>query len=142
VVRRPEILDRVEELQLAGGDAHRAWDHMIHTVRAVMSTERADRGRRKHGRACAAEWAAVPSSFLSGHVTMVLVAGLEVVRLLRLPGDHRALVSAATAELAERMGEVKWLDRPRDEDRQAMRPASRVPESVMGPSPRVLGELG
>jgi hypothetical protein len=35
---------------------------------------------------------------------------LEAVRLLRLPGDHRALVSAETAELAERMGEVKRLD--------------------------------
>jgi hypothetical protein len=32
------------------------------------------------------------------------------VRLLRLPGDRRAMVDAETAELGERMGEFKRLE--------------------------------
>ena len=46
---------------------------------------------------------------------------LEVVQLLRLPGDRRALVDAETAELGERMGELLRLDAKPDPGRPVMR---------------------
>jgi hypothetical protein len=47
---------------------------------------------------------------------------MVLVLLLDLPGRHRALVSAETADLLVRMGRAKRLDRPAG-DRQAMREA-------------------
>jgi hypothetical protein len=54
---------------------------------------------------------------------------VEVVRLLRFPGDCRALVSEATAALGERMGEMKRLDVVPDASRPAMR---QSPSAALG----------
>jgi hypothetical protein len=54
---------------------------------------------------------------------------LECVRLLRLPGDCRALVSAEVAALGERMGEFKRLDSPADPYRVMRYVASNSPPS-------------
>ena len=54
-------------------------------------------------------------------VIMVTVTRLEVVRLLRLPGDCRALVPREVTELGERMGELRRLDRPQDPARPPLR---------------------
>jgi hypothetical protein len=63
------------------------------------------------------------------------VVRLEVVRLLRLPGDARALVTSETAELLQAMGEGKRLDLPPDPDREPMRPhpGSRPMHRVVDP---------
>jgi hypothetical protein len=47
------------------------------------------------------------------------------VRLLRLPGDHRALVDEQTAELGVRMGELKRLNGPARPDLSAPVPSAR-----------------
>lgn len=46
---------------------------------------------------------------------------LECVLLLRLPGDHRAMVSEETARLGEWMGELKRLDAEPGRDRPPLR---------------------
>jgi hypothetical protein len=68
------------------------------------------------------------------------VIRLEVVQLLRLPGQCRALVPANVAELGERMGEFKRLDVPPDPDAQPMGYAPRVALRVESVGPG--GEIG
>lgn len=46
---------------------------------------------------------------------------VEVVQILRLPGDHRAMVSEETARLGEWMGELRRLDAEPDPDRPPLR---------------------
>jgi hypothetical protein len=47
---------------------------------------------------------------------------LEAVQLLRLPGRHVALVSRLTAELGERLGELRRLDAEHYADAEPERP--------------------
>lgn len=54
------------------------------------------------------------------------VTRLEVVLLLRLPGQRRALVDAETAELGERMGELRRLDGEQDPQPQPVRPPAQA----------------
>src|SRR5215471_6044019 len=59
-------------------------------------------------------------------VPPAIITLVELVRLLRCPGDHRALVSVDTAQLLERLGEAKRLDAHyADEEPEPIRPRKR-----------------